>query len=135
MKQDVNTAMPLVSIALCTYNGEKYLRLQLDSLLAQTWPNIEIVVTDDVSTDNTFAILNEYAAIHAGFSIYKNTVNLGYNKNFEATITKCKGDFIAICDQDDIWAAAKIETMLKGWNKTAALLYCSSKKNTNYCGN
>lgn len=128
MKFEINNTTPLVSIALCTYNGEKYLRPQLDSLLAQTYTNIEIVISDDVSSDNTVALLQEYAAVHSNINVYKNTTNLGYNKNFETTIARCKGEFIAICDQDDVWDKVKIETMLKQWNKTAGLIYCSSKK-------
>jgi glycosyltransferase involved in cell wall biosynthesis len=100
---------PLVSIALCTYNGQQYLRQQLDTLVGQTYPNIEIVVVDDASTDDTFAILNEYANCYAQFNIYQNKANLGFVKNFERTCTLCNGDYIALCDQDDIWLLNKIE--------------------------
>jgi glycosyltransferase involved in cell wall biosynthesis len=135
MQPNVHTAaLPLVSIALCTFNGEKYLRPQLDSLLAQTYAAIEIVVTDDASTDTTVAILNEYASRHAIMRVFVNAINLGYNKNFEATMRRCNGAFIAVSDQDDIWATDKIATMLAHWNRTAGLLYCSSKKIINESG-
>jgi glycosyltransferase involved in cell wall biosynthesis len=104
--------MPLVSIALCTYNGARYLPQQLDSLLAQTFTNIEIVAVDDGSTDGTIAILNDYASRHPNFKIVKNDENLGYIKNFERAINLCTGDFIALCDQDDIWLQNKIDVLM-----------------------
>lgn len=100
---------PLVSIALCTYNGEKYLVEQLDSLIAQTYNNLEIIVVDDASTDNTFAILQGYAARYPQFKLYQNQTNLGFVKNFEHAATLCMGELIALCDQDDIWLPEKIE--------------------------
>ncbi|PWS31093.1 glycosyltransferase family 2 protein [Pedobacter paludis] len=103
---------PLVSIALCTYNGERFLKEQLDSIVNQTYPNIEIVVVDDGSTDQTWAILNEYAERYKSFNIYQNDVNLGYIKNFEKAIGLCTGDYIALADQDDIWLPNKIEVQV-----------------------
>lgn len=104
---------PLVSIALCTYNGERFLCKQLDSLLAQTHRPIEIVVTDDQSTDSTWKILNTYLARHPDlFKIYQNEHNLGYVKNFEKVVGLCTGDYIALCDQDDIWLPNKISEHL-----------------------
>lgn len=99
---------PLVSIALCTYNGEKYLAQQLDTLIAQTYPNIEIVAVDDCSTDDTYNILSEYSARYPQITVYKNEGNLGYVKNFERALTLCKGELIALCDQDDLWNPEKI---------------------------
>jgi glycosyltransferase involved in cell wall biosynthesis len=99
----------LVSIALCTYNGEKYLPAQLDTLVAQTYPNIEIIVVDDCSTDNTYHILEEYSKKHPHIKIRKNAQNLGYVKNFGTALKLCTGSLVALCDQDDIWDARKIE--------------------------
>ena len=100
--------LPLVSIAICVYNGERFLREQLDSLVNQTYPNIEIVALDDRSTDASVDILNEYANKYSSFRVTQNEENLGYVKNFEKAITLCKGEFIALCDQDDIWDLEKI---------------------------
>jgi glycosyltransferase involved in cell wall biosynthesis len=100
---------PLVSIALCTYNGEKYLSAQLDTLIAQTYINFEIVAVDDCSTDNSFQILEEYSKKYPCIRISRNQHNLGYVKNFEATLKLCKGSLIALCDQDDLWDKTKIE--------------------------
>ena len=99
---------PLVSIALCTYNGEHYLVEQLDSLVTQTYQNLEIIVVDDLSRDNTLAIAENYARRYPIIKIYQNTENLGYNKNFEKAISLCKGELIALSDQDDIWDITKI---------------------------
>jgi glycosyltransferase involved in cell wall biosynthesis len=98
---------PLVSIALCTYNGAAYLEQQLQTLLAQTYQNLEIVVVDDCSTDNTWDILTGYDN-HLQFKIYKNEHNLGFVKNFERAASLCNGGLIALCDQDDLWHPEKI---------------------------
>lgn len=105
---------PLVSIALCTYNGAKYLRQQLDSLVAQTYSNLEIVVVDDRSNDETVAILQEYTDryINLAISVHVNEINLGYIRNFEKVISLCTGEYIALCDQDDIWDSEKVRIMM-----------------------
>jgi glycosyltransferase involved in cell wall biosynthesis len=100
---------PLVSVALCTYNGATYLSGQLDTLVAQTYPNIEIVVVDDDSTDDTFEILSAYAAKYPQFKLWQNEHNLGFAANFERAVTLCTGGLIALCDQDDLWHPQKIE--------------------------
>lgn len=104
--------IPLVSIALCTYNGERYLVEQLDSIINQTYANIEIIVVDDGSSDGTLDILQSYAEKYPNFKVYKNEVNLGYIKNFEKTISLCTGDYISLSDQDDIWELNKIDIMV-----------------------
>ncbi|SEJ20624.1 Glycosyltransferase involved in cell wall bisynthesis [Dyadobacter sp. SG02] len=100
---------PLISIALCTYNGSAFLREQLDSVFAQRYTHWELVVVDDRSTDSTRAILEEYAGKDARISLHFNEQNLGYNKNFEKALGLCKSELIAICDQDDIWHPEKLE--------------------------
>lgn len=102
----------MLSIAMATYNGERFLREQLDSLLTQTITDFEVVVCDDCSTDNTVAILEYYAKADARFRIYRNEHNIGFKKNFEQAIKRCKGDYIALCDQDDIWYPNHLELLL-----------------------
>ncbi|MBA3054085.1 MAG: glycosyltransferase family 2 protein [Sphingomonadales bacterium] len=102
-----------VSIALATYNGEKFLREQLDSFLAQTRLPDELVVGDDNSQDGTIALLEEFAA-RAPFPVrvQVNRPGLGPAANFATTIVRCTGDVIFLSDQDDIWRPDKLATML-----------------------
>lgn len=107
-----------LSVALCTYNGEKYLRKQLDSILNQTVSVHQIVVCDDQSSDSTVAILKEYETKNPSiFEIHVNKNNLRSNKNFEKAIGLCTGDYIFLSDQDDIWKPNKFETILKEFDK------------------
>lgn len=101
-----------VSVAIATYNGERYLREQLDSIYNQTIKPIEVIVCDDGSKDNTIEILEEYK-LKFNLVYYKNESNLGFYRNFEKAISKCTGDYIALADQDDIWMPKKIERLLK----------------------
>lgn len=103
----------LVSIALCTYNGEAYLREQLDSIVNQSYPAIELIAVDDCSSDNTLKILEEYATEYPFIQVFENPENLGYIRNFEKALGLCNGDFIALSDQDDIWDLKKIEKQVK----------------------
>ncbi|SDD73293.1 Glycosyltransferase involved in cell wall bisynthesis [Dyadobacter soli] len=104
---------PLISIALCTYNGSAFLREQLDSVLGQRYTHWELVVVDDCSTDSTRAILEAYAGSDARISLHYNPQNLGYNKNFEKALGFCQSELIAICDQDDIWHPEKLEKQVR----------------------
>ena len=98
-----------ISVALCTYNGGRYLEAQLESILAQTRQPAELVVCDDRSTDDTLAIVERFGR-RASFPvrIENNPVTLGSTKNFEKAIGLCTGDLIATCDQDDVWFAEKL---------------------------
>lgn len=110
MNQDI-----LVSIAMATYNGEEFLREQLESIYNQTYKNLEIIVTDDCSKDGTAEILEEYKQKY-GLKYYINEQNSGFVKNFEKVISLCSADYIALCDQDDIWLPNKIEILMKEIN-------------------
>ena len=103
----------LISIAMATYNGEKFLSQQLDSILVQTYTNLEIIICDDCSTDATCHILEQYCNMDARIKFFKNEYNLGLVKNFERTFSFCSGEYIALCDQDDIWLPNKIEVLLQ----------------------
>jgi glycosyltransferase involved in cell wall biosynthesis len=116
---------PLVSIALCTYNGENFLAEQLDSLVKQTYPNLEIIVTDDRSTDGTYAVLTNYAQQYSFVKIFKNEYNLGHTKNFEKAISLCTGDYIELADQDDVWALDKITQMVANIGDSALIYHDS----------
>lgn len=104
---------PLVSIAIATYNGAKYLEEQLESILHQTYDSIEIIICDDQSSDNTISIIKRYQNNDIRIKLFINDKNLGYVKNFEKAISLCTGTYIALSDQDDIWSLNKIEVLLK----------------------
>jgi len=98
-----------ISVALCTYNGARFLQEQLDSLLAQDRLPDEIVVCDDGSTDQTIPILEAFQAkVTFPVVLHRNPVNFGPAKNFENAIKLCCGDLIALADQDDIWLPEKL---------------------------
>ncbi|MBP1152813.1 glycosyltransferase family 2 protein [Methylocaldum sp. RMAD-M] len=101
-----------ISIAMATYNGERFIREQLDSLARQTQLPHELVVTDDGSTDRTLEILVSFAKT-APFEvrIYRNERTIGYGDNFLKAASLCEGDWVAFCDQDDIWKENKLEVI------------------------
>ena len=107
--------MVKVSIIICTYNGANYLAGQLDSLLAQTCPPYELVVQDDGSSDGTWEMLEAFRAAHPGLCIrlFRNPERLGYNCNFLSAVQRAGGDFIACCDQDDLWHPEKLEMLAR----------------------
>ena len=99
-----------ISVALCTYNGERFLSEQLASIAKQTRLPDELVVCDDSSTDRTVAIVREFAAsVSYPVRVFENQRNLGFAVNFERAISLCDGDLIALSDQDDIWYAMRLE--------------------------
>ena len=98
-----------ISVVMCTYNGERYLGEQLESILRQTYPVEEIIVQDDGSTDGTVALLENYAQHYPQIKVYGNDSGKhGINANFFSAMQRAKGDYIAISDQDDIWEADKL---------------------------
>lgn len=101
-----------VSIVMCTYNGARFLAEQLDSLLSQTYPVDEIIIQDDASTDDTLRILQHYAAANPMIKIYNNENGHGVNNNFFSALKRASNDFIAICDQDDIWEPTKVQKQM-----------------------
>lgn len=103
---------PTISVAMCTYNGERYLVEQLNSLLTQTLLPTEVVICDDCSTDGTMALLENFQKnVLFKVRLFKNEKSLGVTKNFEKAIANCEGNFIFPCDQDDIWLPEKIEVL------------------------
>ena len=102
-----------VSIVLCTYNGEQFLREQLDSIINQSYPIYELIIQDDGSIDNTTSIISEYANRYPIIKCMQNIREHGVNSNFFSAMKKATGEYIAIADQDDIWMANKIEKQMK----------------------
>lgn len=98
-----------ISIAMATYNGEKYIKEQLDSIINQLNDNDEIVVSDDGSTDDTIKIIKSYKDVR--IKIYEGPHN-GVKQNFSNAISKCNGKYIFLADQDDIWEDNKVKIIL-----------------------
>lgn len=105
--------MGRLSIAMTTYNGEKYLKQQLCSLLEQSRPADEVVIRDDCSTDGTPQIVQEFIREHnlKHWDFRVNDTNMGFCRNFYQSIEQCSGDLIFLCDQDDIWNADKLASL------------------------
>lgn len=103
---------PLISIALCTYNGETYLEEQLFSITRQSYKNIELIIVDDCSSDGTISLIEKHCLQDSRIKLYQNEKNLGFNSNFRKAISLCSAEYIAIADQDDIWAADKLSTLI-----------------------
>jgi len=116
-----------ISIAMATYNGESFLREQLDSFLWQTRLPDELVVCDDGSNDRTLDILDRFAR-QAPFPVktYCNPKNLGSSKNFEKAINLCSGDLIYLSDQDDVWLPDKLREMEQAFLKYPNASYAFS---------
>ena len=102
----------LVSVVMCTYNGEKFLREQLDSIVQQSYPIHELLIQDDQSTDRTTKIIKEYQARYPFIRLHINEKNLGFNANFHTALCSATGDFISISDQDDVWHPDKLKEMM-----------------------
>ncbi|MDN2452930.1 glycosyltransferase family 2 protein [Lactobacillus sp. UCMA15818] len=114
----------MISVAMTTYNGEKYLRDQIQSILSQTYPVDEIIICDDGSKDNTINIINEFKDNQ--IKLVVNNQNLGYVKNFEQAIASTRGDYVFLADQDDIWVPEKVEKMLTVMKDKKCSLLCSN---------
>lgn len=114
---------------MCTYNGSRYLREQLDSIADQSRPPDELVVCDDRSDDDTIEIVRGFAD-GAVFPVilHENQENLGSTRNFERAIEKCTGDVIALCDQDDFWMPHKLKRIESEFNATpdAGLIFSNA---------
>ena len=107
----------MISVALCTYNGERYVRQQLESILSQTLPVSEVVICDDGSTDNTVQIVKGIAHDSSvSVQIYPNEKTLGVCANFQKAVDLCHGDIIFLSDQDDVWHADKVEITVDYFN-------------------
>ena len=101
-----------MDILLATYNGEKYLKCQLDSILNQTYRNIRLLINDDCSTDGTRHILKEYEKKDSRIQVQYNESNLGSIKNFENLLNRVESKYFMLSDQDDFWMPEKVEKSL-----------------------
>jgi len=115
----------MISVCLASYNGEKYIKEQVDSILKQLGPDDEIVVSDNYSKDRTIDILKGYNDIRIKlFQIESRGDNAheAVSSNFENALKRCNGDFIFLSDQDDIWPDNKVEVFMSYFSKGYDLL-------------
>lgn len=110
--------MEKVDILLATYNGEQYLREQLNSILSQSYSNFRLLISDDLSTDSTREILAEYVEKDKRIIIFNQEKNLGVVKNFEFLLKKVENKYYMFSDQDDIWKENKIEKSIQTLEET-----------------
>lgn len=109
-----------IDVLLATYNGEKYLKEQIDSILNQTYQNIRLIISDDGSKDNTRKILKEYEEKDSRVKVYEQNENLGCIKNFEFLLKKVENNIYMLSDQDDVWLPEKIEKTYEQFVKEKA---------------
>jgi len=108
-------AVPRVSVCLALYNGEKFIREQIESILSELCQYDEVIICDDASTDGSCSIIQ--AINDSRITLIRNTSNIGYVKNFEKAISLAKGDIIFLSDQDDIWVKGKVKKVLTAFQK------------------
>ena len=112
------------SVAMATYKGAKYVLEQLRSIEAQTVLPDEVVICDDVSPDDTVAVIQEYSKTSKlNIRLYQNEKNLGFRKNFEKAISLCACDVVFLCDQDDVWVNTKVERVLQEFSADPQRVY------------
>lgn len=119
---------PSIAVVVSTYNGSRYIAEQLDSVLAQDYPNVHIVVRDDGSSDGTLSILRSYAA-RGDIELIEGE-NVGVVSSFLGLVSHVAGtyDYVALCDQDDVWHPDKLSravSLLAPRDQTLPQLYCS----------
>lgn len=94
---------PLISVIVLTYNQEAFVDPCLEGILAQNYPNFEVVVSDDTSSDGTATLIEKFANNDSRVRSFKSDENRGPSGNFEFALEQCKGDYIAFCEGDDLW--------------------------------
>lgn len=108
----------MIDIVLATYNGEKYVGEQIESIINQTYKDWKLIIRDDGSKDKTAEVLEKYAEKESRIKVIKDdTGNLGFNGNFTKLLEASSADYVMICDQDDFWLENKIEIMYKEISK------------------
>ncbi|NER36168.1 MAG: glycosyltransferase [Oscillatoria sp. SIO1A7] len=118
---------PLVSIGMPVYNGDRYLRLALDSLLAQDYDNFELIISDNASTDKTSEICREYAARDSRIRYYRNPINLGATKNFNLVFELSAGEYFMWAAHDDLWDKTYVRKCAEKLQKNPNAVLCSSE--------
>ena len=117
----------MISIAMATYNGERFIVDQINSIISQSITDWELIICDDCSTDGTINILNTYEEKDSRIKVFRNEQNLGYARNFEKAISLCVGDYIALADQDDIWLPNHLKVLIENIGDYCISWACAKK--------
>lgn len=125
-KSNQNKTFSLVSIIIPCYNAEKYVESAVRSIMNQTYKNLEIILTDDCSTDGTFAILEKFAVEDSRIKLYKNETNLKIVKTLNNMIQLATGKYIARMDADDISLPERIEKQVEFLEKNPGIAFCGT---------
>ena len=121
-----NLNLPLVSIGLPVYNGERYLRQAIESLLAQDYGNFELIISDNASTDSTFTICQEYQAKDKRIRLYKNDRNLWMAYNFNNVFHLSSGKYFMWAAHDDLWGSTFISKCVARLEQNPAAIMCET---------
>ena len=105
---------------MATYNGEKYLREQLQSLYNQTYTDWTLYIGDDGSSDGTASIVREFSQRYGNIVFHQNSEGKGAMRNFMDLLAEAEADYYMFCDQDDVWLPHKVETTLRKMRETEA---------------
>lgn len=116
-----------ISVALASYNGEKYIKEQLDSILKNLSRQDEIVISDDGSTDSTLDILKEYQNGEIPLKVVKGPQK-GIKQNIGEALKHCRGQYIFLADQDDVWTDDKVKTVMSYLGQDGCNLVCHDAK-------
>lgn len=116
---------PFVSVSLVTYNQQKFIRESIESVLDQDYDNLEIVIGDDGSQDNTWAIVQEYERNYPDkIKAFRNEQNLGITGNCNEVLKRCTGKYIAFTAGDDVWVPAKISKQVEVMERDQSVVLC-----------
>lgn len=116
-----------ISVVMATYNGEKYVKQQLDSVINQTRKPDELIIVDDGSKDNTVKIINKVLQdTKIKYKLIIHAKNQGVTRTFQEAITQASSEYIMICDQDDVWKANKIEQTIGAIKKDITMVVCDA---------
>ncbi len=119
----------MISVAVTTYNGEKYIEKQLQSILQQSLPVDEIIISDDGSTDQTVSVIRRVIAQNktkTSIRLRQNASNVGYTENYYLTIRETAGEYIFLADQDDIWHTDKVKKTIQIMNQNKCVAICTN---------
>lgn len=122
----MNDAQPLVSVMVTAYNCREYIDGCIQSVVDQTYDNIEVVIMDDHSADGTYERLQNWVSLHHNMRLFRNPENLGYLRTFNVGITKCTGDFISFIDSDDLIDKRKVELQVELLQLNSNIGFCGT---------